>query len=415
MTLPHSVWRLVFYHVFGALVIALAMLTPAEAGSNVTFNPSTLRFGEVLVGQSQSLSATVINTGTRSLTVSTVSGSSGAYSVQHPTLPLTLASGKGMTLTVTFHPTVAGPSAGSIALNGGMFLALEGFGASSKSLLSNPSSVSFGNVSTGATAKSYVTLTNNRSWNVTVASDSVRGSGFTVQGLSTPLTLTPGQSFTFTVEFSPASLGVFSGTFSAFNLRGAQIVSIPLTGAGAAAGQLTLSPSSIAFGNISVGSSASKSGSLSASGSSVTVSSVSSSNSQFTISGISLPKTIAAGQSVPFTVTFSPQSSGSASANIAFVSNANSVSESVSGNGQQQNYSVSLTWDASTSSVSGYNVYRSSVSGGPYAKMNGSVDPTTTYTDNTVAPSSTYYYVTTAVNSSGQESGYSNQVQVVIP
>jgi len=65
--------------------------------------------------------------------------------------------------------------------------------------------------------------------------------------------------------------------------------------------------------------------------------------------------------------------------------------------------------------VVGYNVYRGTTSGGPYAKVNSSRDPSTLYTDNTVQNGQTYYYVSTAVNSDGAESGYSNQLQMVIP
>jgi fibronectin type 3 domain-containing protein len=103
---------------------------------------------------------------------------------------------------------------------------------------------------------------------------------------------------------------------------------------------------------------------------------------------------------------------------VVFTTSASgSAAESVSGTGvaAAPQYSVDLTWNASTSQVNGYNIYRGSKSGGPYAKMNSSLNPTTTYTDKTVSASTTYYYVTTAVNSSGQESTYSNQVQVIIP
>lgn len=78
-------------------------------------------------------------------------------------------------------------------------------------------------------------------------------------------------------------------------------------------------------------------------------------------------------------------------------------------------YSTALSWDASTSQVVGYYVYRGSQSGGPYSKLNSAPDPNTSYTDNSVQTGQTYYYVTTAVNNSGQESSYSNQVTAVIP
>src|ERR1700756_1464121 len=73
-------------------------------------------------------------------------------------------------------------------------------------------------------------------------------------------------------------------------------------------------------------------------------------------------------------------------------------------------YSAVLSWTASTSAVTGYNVYRSTVSGGSYAKINSSMVAGTTYTDATAASGQTYYYVTTSVDSSGVESLNSNEV-----
>ena len=77
---------------------------------------------------------------------------------------------------------------------------------------------------------------------------------------------------------------------------------------------------------------------------------------------------------------------------------------------------VNLAWDPSNSkNVVGYNVFRGANSGGPYAKLNSSVEPYTAYSDSTVHAGNTYYYVTTAVNSDGTQSAYSNQSQAVIP
>jgi fibronectin type 3 domain-containing protein len=76
---------------------------------------------------------------------------------------------------------------------------------------------------------------------------------------------------------------------------------------------------------------------------------------------------------------------------------------------------VALTWNASTSTVSGYNVYRSTVSGSGYVKLNSSLVSGLTYTDSNVQSGTTYYYVATAVDSSGNESAYSNQASAPIP
>ncbi len=77
--------------------------------------------------------------------------------------------------------------------------------------------------------------------------------------------------------------------------------------------------------------------------------------------------------------------------------------------------SVSLTWNADTSSVAGYNVYRGAQTGGPYSKSNLSLVTGTAYTDTGVQAGQTYYYVATAVDSNDVESIYSNEAQVAVP
>src|SRR6202166_1676732 len=78
-------------------------------------------------------------------------------------------------------------------------------------------------------------------------------------------------------------------------------------------------------------------------------------------------------------------------------------------------HTVSLKWSASTSpNISYYKVYRGTVNGGPYSLLATNVS-VTSYTDSSVQSGSTYYYVTTAVDSSGVESGYSDVATAVIP
>lgn len=81
----------------------------------------------------------------------------------------------------------------------------------------------------------------------------------------------------------------------------------------------------------------------------------------------------------------------------------------------QVNHTVVLEWSASTSSdVTGYNVYRGTVSGGPYTEIVNDVNALD-YNDTSVQPSTTYFYVVTAINSSGLESTYSNEASAAIP
>jgi hypothetical protein len=102
---------------------------------------------------------------------------------------------------------------------------------------------------------------------------------------------------------------------------------------------------------------------------------------------------------------------------VTITSNASNspLTISVSGTGVVVTHSATLSWTASTSVVVGYNAYRSSISGGPYTKLNSAPDASTTFTDSSVVSGQTYYYVVTAVDSNNVESVYSNQATAVIP
>ncbi|MGE0822341.1 MAG: Ig-like domain-containing protein [Candidatus Binatia bacterium] len=70
------------------------------------------------------------------------------------------------------------------------------------------------------------------------------------------------------------------------------------------------------------------------------------------------------------------------------------------------NQQITLSWTPSSEAIS-YNVKRSTTSGGPYTTVASGV-PVTSYTDTGLINGTTYYYVTTAVNTAG-ESGNSHQ------
>jgi len=78
-------------------------------------------------------------------------------------------------------------------------------------------------------------------------------------------------------------------------------------------------------------------------------------------------------------------------------------------------HSATLNWEASTSVVVGYNVYRATEAGGPYTKLNSSPIGPTSYTDTTVQAGQTYLYVVAAVDGNGVESGVSNEALAAVP
>jgi hypothetical protein len=391
----------------------------------LTANPLSLNFGSVLVGSNQTLSETLTNAGGSSLTVTQVNATGTGFSVSGLSLPLTLGAGQSQPFGVIFAPSAAGSSSGNLAIVSSstptINVALSGNGLSAGALTSSPSSIAFGNVQVGNNQHLSETLTNSGGTNVNISQAATSGTGFSMSGLNPPLVLTPGQHFTFTVTFTPPSPTNFGGNVSVVSDASNPNLAIPLSGTGTPVpqGQLSVVPTSIDFGNVTVGTQATRTGTLNASGAAVTVYSGNVTGSAFGLSGLSFPVTIPAGQHVQFTATFTPSGNGVASGNISFTSDASNspTIETLTGTGVPPAlHSVALSWTASTSqNVIGYNIYRGIKSGGPYSKINSVLNASTLYTDTTVVDGQTYYYVTTAVNSSNQESAHSNQVQAVIP
>jgi len=418
-------------------ILALLSILPSAAYSQqIAVAPSALGFGNVLVGSSGTQPLSITNTGGASVSVSNVGVNGTGYAVSGLSYPLTLSPGQSVGLNVIFSPPAVGSDSGSVSVtvltqtwkhNGKRssstatttMVSLSGSGiAATGQIAPAPAILSYGSLSLGTSQTLTETLTNTGTASVTISQVGSSSAAFTASGLSLPTILGAGQSLTFSVVFAPTACGSISGNLAILSNASNPQLNIPLSGNGNTLGQLTLSPLALNFGSVSTGSPASLPGMLSAGGSSVTISSATSTSAEFALSGISFPTTLAAGQSIPFTVTFLPQASGTATANLSFLSNAanSPATESLSGNGVASiQHSVDLSWGASSSSnVAGYNVYRAGVSGGPYATV-ASANAGTSFVDGSVQSGQTYYYVVTAVDTSGTESVYSNQVQAVVP
>jgi glycosidase/fibronectin type 3 domain-containing protein len=76
------------------------------------------------------------------------------------------------------------------------------------------------------------------------------------------------------------------------------------------------------------------------------------------------------------------------------------------------NGSVGLAWNGVSGSA-GYNIYRSPLNGGGFVKVNGSPVGGTSFGDTGLQNARTYYYVVTALDSAGNESKYSNEVNAL--
>jgi hypothetical protein len=393
------------------------------AQGQLEFKPDHLRFYQVAIGQQATLTVTMTNTGAATVNVLQVNQNAPEFTISNLKLPLALKMRHSVKFNVTFTPRTSGRVKDALefisdAANDPAYVYLNGVGVPVEALTANPPAIHFGNVQVGDTEPSYETLTNTGTSTVTITKARLEDPAYSIQGLDLPAKLTAGQSVTFTVVFAPQSEGANYGRIIVVSDAPNSKLTIPLAGTGTAAGQLSVSPKSMDFGPVPVGSSKKLAGELTASGSDVTVSSAFLPSSEFTLSGLSFPFTVPNGQKATFIITFEPQARGRVNSKVSFESNAaNSPTvESLSGAGTPTQHAVGLSWEASSSpDVIGYNVYRSKHRNGSYGKLNDKLDRFTLYTDPTVQGGETYFYATTAVDSAGNESVYSNIVKAVIP
>ena len=293
-------------------------------------------------------------------------------------------------------------------------------GASAQQLQCNPCSHGYWRVQIGASKQYVFQLTNTGSRTLHILSKSRSGRAFSFGNFPLPVTLRPGRSTQLPVIFKPLVVGKATGTITLLSdaLNPKLVMNVWGTGVAVNGATLGVSPSSLNFGSVTVGTSANLQLTLSASNGAVTISSAQVNSSEFALSRLALPVTIAAGQSVTAKVVFTPNASGTASANLTLTSDATNSPTTVplTGVGVAAGaHSADLSWDPSQDVVIGYNVYRGGKRGGPYSQINPVLDASTNYTDGTVNGGATYFYVVTAVNADNQESPFSNEVKVIIP
>ncbi len=285
-----------------------------------------------------------------------------------------------------------------------------------------PSSIVFNNVVVGQKSSQTVQISNTGTANLNVTGISLTGSGFSLSSIAVPFQLASGANMNFTVSFTASSTTTANATLTITSDAPGSPMSVTVQGTGqTASASWQISPTSITFPNTTLQNTQTQSASLKNNGNvSVTISTVNLTGTAFSTSGLSSGMTLSPGQQVNFQVLFKPTVVGSTSGNLTVSSLAVSspLTMNLSGSGVNAavQHTVTLTWNASTGVVAGYHVYRGAASGGPYSLLNPTtLDASTSYTDATVQSGSTYFYVATSVDTSGSESGYSNEASAVIP
>lgn len=206
--------------------------------AQLTANPSSVSFGSVITGNSNSQTITLSNGGNASVTITAANMTGTGFSTNGLSLPNTIAAGGNTTFNVVFAPATAGAVSGSVSLvsnapNSPLAIALSGTGTASTALLgATPASLSFGNVNTGSNNALTTTLKNNGNSNITISSVTATGAGFIASGVTSGLMLTPNQTALLTVTFAPTAAGSVNGNVAIASNATGSPTNVSLTGTG---------------------------------------------------------------------------------------------------------------------------------------------------------------------------------------
>lgn len=395
---------------YGTLTSSMATLTvnPLVVAPGITSQPINQT---VITGQAATFSVAV--TGTAPLAYQWQRNGvaiGGATSASYTT-PATTTADSGATFDV-----VVRNAAGSVtSLNA----TLTVNSAPVPAIQLSSTTLNFSNDIVNSSASQALIISNTGTATLSITQINLTGAAFSLSGVSLPFAVGAGQQTTVSVVFRPASAGTAAGSLSIVSNAPTSPSFVSLSGSAVAATYiLGVTPASLNFGNVAAGTaSAAQSVTITNTGnSSVTISSMAVSGTGYSMSGGGSNITLTPSQTLGVSVAFDPTGAGSVNGSLSLTSNATGSPTAVAltGTGVAQR-SVALAWDASTSSVAGYNVYRTTTSGSAYVKINSALLGGLTFDDQTVQSATTYYYVVTAVDSSGDESTYSNQVAAAIP
>lgn len=291
-------------------------------------SPASLNFGDQEVGTSSPpQKVTLTNTGTASLTVSSITVAGASFSETN-NCGTSVPAGKSCAISVTFLPIGPGSKNGTIyiadnASPPNQTVALSGTGTQPVVTLS-PTSLAFANQEVNTSSPPQkITLTNTVGGNLNITEITVAGASFTETnncGSSVPV----GHSCTISVTFTPLGAGSKTGTVYVMDNANPPTQTVSLSGTGTQP-QVSLSKSYIAFGNQKVDTTSSPQ--------TLTLSNIG--TGTLDISSIALSGTdpgdfaqsnncgsyLAAGASCTITVTFTPVTTGMRSASILLTAN----------------------------------------------------------------------------------------------
>jgi hypothetical protein len=381
----------------------------SPAAGTLSASVASLNFGSIVAGSNSLQTITLTNTGATSVTISQAAVTGSGFSLIGSMSAVSIAAGQRHSFQIRFSPATSGSDSGNVAIasdakNPSLDVPLVGTAVAGIAISTQPASKT---VTAGQTATFSVVAAGPAPLAYQWKKSGVAISGATSATYTTaPATTSEnGVSFTVTVSSSGDDDSVTS------NPAMLTVDALPST--------LTASRTSLDFPNVNVGAGSALPVAFTNTGNSeITISNVVIAGAGYTASGVQSGQILAPGQTGTVNVTFDPSGTGTLAGSLTVTSNAaNSPARiALTGTGiQAVQHSATLSWTDGDSTVTGYNVYRSTVSGGPYTKLAAALVGATTSTDTAVQAAQTYYYVVTSVDASGLESTYSSEASATIP
>ncbi|HSS98264.1 MAG TPA: choice-of-anchor D domain-containing protein, partial [Terriglobales bacterium] len=197
--------------------------TGTQASTHVGLNASSLDFGNVTVGTTKTMHISLTNStaaGGASVTVSQIETTGTGFATPS-TSSVELAPGQSTDIAVSFKPTASGNASGSLTIDvvgasDPASVPLDGNGTTTTSngqLSVSPTQLSFGSVNVGSSKNLTETIQATNA-DVKISSAAWNGSGYSVSGITFPITIKAGTSKSFTVTFAPQSSGALTGRLS---------------------------------------------------------------------------------------------------------------------------------------------------------------------------------------------------------
>ena len=209
-------------------------LSPSAPAMTLQLNGLSCSSGTVTGAGTDACTVTLTGAADAGGLVVSLSSSSNAVTVPASVTVPAGATSAGFTATASAVATTQTATLSATAGNVTESYALQ-LSPSAPALTLQSTSVSFGDVTLNTLSTQAVTLTSSGTAPLTINAGMVTGTGFSISGISFPVTLNPSQTASLDIEFDPAVTGAATGTVTLTDNTSAGKATIALKGTGQAA------------------------------------------------------------------------------------------------------------------------------------------------------------------------------------